>query len=532
MPFSLPEDITSLTDEELSAALDQALSEYRALSVSDESDEETLTAAEGLGNDIRALRSEQVTRAEAASTRAERLAALGDIDVPEPEPVPAAAPAPVSQETAVEPVAASAVRRAAANAPAPVVVRQPQAVILASADVPGYATGQELDSLTAAGEAIVARMRSFPTTNVGEHYARYGAVLVRREGFNDLVQDNRGDDMALLAAAGDMSRLPGGSLVAAGGWCSPSETLYDMCQVETLSGILDLPEIQVSRGGIRYTPGPDFETIYNGVGWTLTEAQVIAASPAKTCYEVPCPSFTDVRLDAVGVCVKAPILTNAAYPELVRRVVEGAMVALAHKVNARVLSTMETAAGTQIQGADNAQNLTAALGSIAWHAAVMRQRYRLDDAATIDAVAPVWLRTLIRADWALRGGVDLLSVSDAQIDAWFTVRGINIQWVYDWQATSVNAAGTSTVPAEAKVLLYPAGTWVKGVSDVISLDAVYDSTNLLANMFTAVFAEDGVLVVQKCTDTDVVQIPTCVNGTTGAQNISACFTHPGSGAVT
>lgn len=526
MPFSLPEDIASLTTEELSTALDQALSEYRELSVSDESDDDTLTAAEALGDSIRAIRGEQNSRVEAAAARTSRLSALGDIDVPGQ-----AVEAEVVAETP-EPVAASAVRKAAANPPARVVVSPPAAVILASADVPGYATGQELDSLTAAGEAIVSRMKAFPTTNVGEHYARYGAVLIRREGFGELVQDNRGDDMALLAAAGDQSRLPGNSLVAAGGWCAPSETLYDMCQVETLAGILDLPEIQVSRGGIRYTPGPDFETIYNGVGWSLSEAQVIAGTPAKTCYEVPCPTFTDVRLDAVGVCVKAPILTNAAYPELVRRVVEGAMVALAHQVNGRAISIMETASGTQIQGADGVQNLTAAMNSLAWHAAAMRQRFRLAENAVIDAVAPMWLRTLIRADWALRGGVDLLAVTDAQIDAWFTVRNINPQWVYDWQSTTINAAGTSPIPAEAKVMMYPTGTWIKGVASVISLDAVYDSTNLLANMFTAVFAEDGILVVQRCTGTDVVQIPTCVNGTTGAANIAACFAHPGSGFVT
>lgn len=531
MPFSIPEDIASLTADELSAALDQALSEYRSLSVGEDADDATLSAAEALGDSIRSLRSEQATRVEAAQARAARVSALGDIDVPAEEPhteAPVEAPA----EVVPEPVAASAVRRAAANAPAPVVVKAPAAVILASADVPGYATGQELDSLTAAGEAIVARMRSFPTTNVGEHYARYGAVLIRREGFGDLVQDNRGDDMAVLEAAGNQSRLPGGSLVAAGGWCSPSETLYDMCQVETLAGILDLPEIKVSRGGIRYTPGPDFETIYNGVGWSLSEAQVIAGTPAKTCFEVPCPTFSDVRLDAVGVCVKAPILTNAAYPELVRRVVEGAMVALAHQVNSRAISIMETAAGTQIQAFDGQQNLTASLNSVAWHAAAMRQRYRLAEDAVIDAVAPMWLRTLIRADWALRGGVDLLAVSDAQINEWFTVRNINVQWVYDWQSTTINAAGTSPVPAEAKILMYPTGTWIKGVADVIALDAVYDSTNLLANMFTAVFAEDGILVVQRCTGSDVVQVPTCVNGATGAANLTACFSHPGSGFVT
>src|SRR5690606_38095700 len=106
------------------------------------------------------------------------------------------------------------------------------------------------------------------------------------------------------------------SLVAAGGWCSPSETLYSVCEMETDSGLIDLPEVQAGRGGIRHSTGPNFSSIYttDGLGFTQTEAQAIA-NTEKTCVEVPCPSFTDVRLDLIGVCITAGILQNVAYPE-------------------------------------------------------------------------------------------------------------------------------------------------------------------------------------------------------------------------
>ena len=60
--------------------------------------------------------------------------------------------------------------------------------------------------------------------------------------------------------------------------------------------------------------------------------------------------------------------------------------------------------------------------------------------------------------------------------------------------------------------MYPAGTWVKGSIDVINVDAVYDSTGLEQNVYTALFVEEGILAVQRCTHTCAVNIPVCVSG--------------------
>ena len=64
-----------------------------------------------------------------------------------------------------------------------------------------------------------------------------------------------------------------------------------------------------------------------------------------------------------------------------------------------------------------------------------------------------------------------------------------------------------TFPANVKVLMYPAGTWVKGSIDVINIDAVYDSTGLEQNIYTALFVEEGILAVQRCTHTCAVDDP-------------------------
>jgi hypothetical protein len=83
-----------------------------------------------------------------------------------------------------------------------------------------------------------------------------------------------------------------------------------------------------------------------------------------------------------------------------------------------------------------------------------------------------------------------------------------------------------TLPAAVTVPMYPAGTWTKGSTDVISLDAVYDSPNLEANQYTALFVEEGILAVQRCTHTCAVTIPVCVSGKGVLEDIDVCLVPP------
>ena len=160
-----------------------------------------------------------------------------------------------------------------------------------------------LDGLDGVAQALVNRSKGFPRQFgiEGAQMQRYGVASLGLSFPDHLIADNK-DDMAVVASAAKETSLDGGSLVAAGGWCAPSETLYDFCQDESTDGLLDLPEIAVTRGGVRHTSGPDFSAIYNA-GFTQTEAQAIAGT-TKTCYEVACPNFDEVRLDAIGICIR------------------------------------------------------------------------------------------------------------------------------------------------------------------------------------------------------------------------------------
>jgi hypothetical protein len=147
---------------------------------------------------------------------------------------------------------------------------------------------------------------------------------------------------------------------------------------------------------------------------------------------------------------------------------------------------------------------------------------------TVEVVAPWWLKVMIKEDLGMRQFPP--DVSDAAIAKWFSDRYLSVQWVYDWQDPVVSGCGV-TLPDDVRVLMYPAGTWVKGSIDVINVDAVYDSTNLESNVYTALFVEEGILAVQRCTHTCAVEIPVCVSGRTAINNIDDCLSAPTFGAA-
>jgi hypothetical protein len=539
--FEFPEDIAALSDADLATAIEKA--EKVGASFDDIPDadltDEQVQSIVALSEFVISARESQASRAAAAEERAGRAAeARRTLKASEPEPEKdedKAEETDKAEEKEPEAVAAAArprsvVARAAAAVPAPVLPKTRQgATLLASADIPGIVSGSPLTDLNGVGEAAVAKMRTFPTGRVGgaEGTQIRGSIarIEKAEGRAPKVRaEDYNDHLAALAAAGNESRLPGNSLVAAGGWCAPSETLYDLCALESTDGILDLPELQVSRGGIRFMQKPDFAQIYQDVGFHLTEAEVISGT-AKTCIEVDCPTWDEIRLDAIGLCIKAGILTNSAFPEYVRYFIEAALIAHQHKISAGLITDM--LADSQAINAGAPVVASDSLGELDVVANYVRESTRMARNTSLELVAPNWYKSILRADLARRGDRDLLSVSDAEIDGLFRDRNIAPQWVYnmdDLTATGVPpAAQTVVIPESTEVLLYPAGTWVKGTTDVINLDAIYDSTNILTNTYTALFAEEGIALIKRCNESYKVTLGTCASGQTGAKDLADCY---------
>ncbi len=413
--------------------------------------------------------------------------------------------------------------------------------LIAAPNLPRKTAHTPFGSLYEVAEEMVEVMKTYSSLGPGQ-YVRTPVMRLQRDFPAAVTLDgDKSSEEEILAAlefAADETKLPGGSLVAAAGWCAPSETDYAILEIEAIDGILSLPEVQIRRGGINFTVGPDFAAIFGGTGFFhQTEAQVIAAT-AKTCMVVPCPSFTDVRLVVDGVCITGAFLQDRGYPEMVQRFVRGALIAHAHKLNIFVINKL--VAGSTLFDYTNVANMAVTtseykdLSTLSRLLAIagtqimdMRYKYRMRKDASLEAVLPYWVVESVRADIQRRAGLDpqtAFNLGIAQIEQWFAVRGARVQWVYDWLDTynSTNTsivgqtAGIYTLPTTVDMLLYPAGTWVKGVADVVRLDNVYDSTNLVLNQYVRLFSEEGILVAKRGYESRRIRTTISPSGVTAA----------------
>jgi hypothetical protein len=453
----------------------------------------------------------------------------------------AAQAAPADTSTALEPVAAS-------SAPAPRPATQGGSdfarlaggatgggsrwSITAGADINGIPAGAPLADFGALTEAVTRRLE--PMTRLGANTKHTAPIASIKLGREDALVAGASTDQGmrkLVDDAANESRLPGGSLTAAGLWCAPSETVYDLCpDLATTDGLVSLPSITINRGGIRYPQTPDYSAVYtqlqDGVWeWDPTDG---AVNDPKPCVEIPCPGFDECVPSPYGLCITTDILVNHAWPELVNDWTQRLLTAQQHLVNARVIQKMLAASTTKAFSAEAGEGYTPGatqtiLDILELQAVYLRTKNRMSRTATLEVILPTWVSPLIRADLAKRTGVDLVSVPDSRVDQYFRDRYLNVQYVYDFADIPTDAA-PDTYPWTVQALMYPAGTFVRADTAIIELSGIYDSTQLANNKFTGLFAESAECVIKRCYDALHLTIAVCPNGATAAATDYTCPT--------
>jgi len=581
-PFPVPTDLSTVGDDDLVALL-SAVRQHAQTFTNQPASEDVVTALQACRDLARTVNTTLGLRRDAATLAA-------DIDTtttpPVIEPTVTPEPAPVDADPEGEPVTAAARTRnptvaeiAARRAGSPDLPPEADRGVVtmqAATDFPGlFATGQTIGTFGEAIRALSEQIDRYPTMRestistgqktsartqiVGDDgtpryemrsYTRHGGVQFRREFPANLRVQHGADGFAVAQFAASERRLPGGSLVesmrrqiaagrpitAAAGWCAPSEPIYDLCELSSLDGLLDVPELQTDRGGwqIPTGGGPAFATVWSGIGNSgtthLTEGQVIAESPSKYCYDIPCPGFTDVRLGVDYFCLTGSLLQRRGYPEVVQWFGRQAMTALPHKINMGFIAAIVAASGAATvipadpSGDDAISGLLSAIDLAITDA---KYRNRMAFNGTLEVVLPMWTLVQLRAAGSRRNGVDLVGLTDAQIMEWFAIRQAAPRFVYDWQDAFSGlvtgpggAAALTALPLTVNFLIYPAGTWVKAVQPVVSLDTVYDSTKLTTNEYTAMFVEDGWAALQMCPLSRLYTAPVDPSGVVGCCPVS------------
>ena len=549
----IPEDLSELGSEDLAELTQSAIDAFNAVrGDGSELSADDLVTLGDLADGIEALNAEAESRNALAAERsaaAEELAAriapaeLSDDseevvegDEEDGEENGETAEVEVVEESEEEALVASGGRRtirvnttalrsrSGAQTPstssAPATIRD---VVHAAPDTGLFATGQGLN-FSDMGRAVAHRLTSFASGRMGSSRQQFGIASITKPFEEGLVirSSDAGHVQEVLDRAVDETRLPGNSLVASGGWCAPSETLYDLYDMgESREGLISLPEVGVTRGGISFPGGIDFSTLFTDVGFSFTEAEDEEGDydgeggGSKPCFKVPCVEFDEERLAVDGLCITAGLLQTRAYPEVIADVIRRSLVAHDHRLAGSKIAGI-VAGSTAITMPTTQAGATAPLlTAIELQIEHYRTIHRLGRGQSLEAIFPYWVRGAVRSDLSRRLGVDMISVPDARIDGWFREAGANPQFVYNWQDIGTTAAsGFTQWPTTVDFLLYKAGTWVVGGSDIITLDTLYDSELMGTNDYTALFTEEGWLLAKRGVDSRVVTVGLTADGAT------------------
>lgn len=442
-----------------------------------------------------------------------------------------------------EPVTAGAARTkprpslAQVQANAPVIPSAGEdLVITAAAPTSNVQIGSRFETMDDLVAAVTTHARSLVIT---EGRPGFQTVASIRNNFDEVIDGDR-TSLSEFEAMVNRLRSPEkiDDLVAAGGWCAPSEIRYDFFNIACQDGAIDLPTFGVQRGGIQFPVSPSLSDVWTGAftnatnPWLWQEIDDIAAAtgtggnPSKPCVRVMCPTFDERRLECYGICLTAGNLTESAYPEAVRNHLSLLMSAHYHAMNKRFIDTMvllSSAPVTGVPGSAGTGILADAPAAVALAAQDYRTKYGMCDDDVLEVVFPRWVKDAMRIDHLRRTGFWENVLTDSEIQQLFTRFRVRVQWVGDWQVRSAgfpgNTAPITDWPANATFMIYAAGTFVRGNGLTLDLGVVRDSVLNATNDHTAAWTEECHLIARYGHESRQYTIPVCVAGRTGAANI-------------
>lgn len=584
--FRLPGDLTKLTRAELAALKADAVAEYNEI-LNRDTTEQPYTLAEGARvNELTAAvtkigtRDNELATAEAAEQAEIDTAFNAAKAAFEEAPAEEASEEQAAEEAAVVPDTAEALtgelvtasgrnkavttsqlvkpslnngpngirnaslreaQQKAAKAGLVTATAVPELKITAFADVPGFQMGSQFNDRHAVADAFAARAKHLAVTKNAPNYVGVASI---QNSFDTVLSDRTPSadvEAAIKKMTSDSSSLwsQGGITTAGGGWCAPSVNRYAFFDMTCEDGGIDLPTIGIERGGINFPTSPSLADVFTGEftsgtnPWLWTETDDIATvtgDPNKPCVRVPCPDFTNVRLECYGICLTAGNLTDNAYPEATQHQISLLNSALFHATNARYIQQMLALSTAAITGGSGGAGvISPVLYMIELAAEDYRTRFGMCQTEVLEVVLPHWIIPAMRADATKRTGVDMVSVTDAMIADWLDMRHVRAQFVSDWQVRAAGlpgftetGSGFNSWPTSVQFMMYAAGTFVRGNGMQLNLGVVRDSVLNSENDHTAVWMEECHLIARFGVQSRLYTVNICADGTTGANDLTAC----------
>ncbi|GIV00860.1 MAG: hypothetical protein KatS3mg014_2530 [Actinomycetota bacterium] len=412
-----------MTVEELRSALDEAVERFRELRAAQAPLHELRPVAEQIATLRRELEAASLVEDVAASLEEPEVTedvveATGEVAEEVAEEAPEASPQAEASPRA-EVVAASApVARVASRVPNGL----RRTSIVAAADVPGFSAGMPIPDLEELGRAFADKADAMRRGGSG----RALVASFRWEISEMLSHGDARHNESLIAAAVERKESELRSLVAAGGFCAPAETLYDIPSIHTAERPLlgALPTVGAPRGRIRYVRPHALSEATAGI--QVRPASSDTTGNPKPVVRISCPTEVTAEVQAIPLRAVIGNFDRMTFPEHFENFWSTALAQLARTCERALLDAID-ANCTQVTDGRNlgaARDLLEALGR---HVAARRDDFRMPVGSPVVVVMRSWVLDMIRADLAREApgsAQERLAVSDAEIARFFAVRNI------------------------------------------------------------------------------------------------------------
>ena len=371
------------------------------------------------------------------------------------------------------------------------VVETAPVAITAGADIPGYTAGSTINDMSEVASAMEKRIHSLRRVNGGDGEQHIVASITTQYGENrTLSTDAESNSAKINAVVGQEA------LVASGGHAAPFEVKYDIFGLGSTTNrpVRDsLPKFQADRGGIRFVTPPSFASgdYANAVGIWTAATDTLPYSNTKTSLTVTAAAEQTVSTDAVTLQLQFGNLMTRAYPELIARHNELALVQHAREAEQNLL--------TKIGDASTAVTTTSTIGfgrdflvQVRRAAVAYRSRHRIDPKTQLKAIIPAWVYDAMASDLTLSmPGDGTLAVSESEINGYLALSNVTLTPSPDLNVFgSQGTAALLEFPDSFVWYLFAEGSFLFLDGGTLDLGIIRDSTLVGTNdykMFVETF---------------------------------------------
>lgn len=367
--------------------------------------------------------------------------------------------------------------------------------ITAGADIPGVTAGAPISDMAGVAKAFSDRLHTISRARGGDGEQHTVAVFSTNYDDSHVLNGTAEENWSKIVEVGEERQ----ALVASGGYGTPIETRYDIFGFGTDARPVkdSLPKFQATRGGLRFVKPPVLSSYADAVGiWT--EANDIDAADnngtgdvTKNVLVVEGAVEDTAGLDAVTLQLQVGNLLARAYPELVARHNELALIQHAREAELNLLAKM-SAESTAVTSASLIGFARDFLVNIKRAAAAYRSRHRIAPDTRLQAIIPMWVYDAMAADLTLNmPGDQNLDVSKAEINGFLATSNVSLTASYDLNTFGAQTAGALLeFPDTFDWFLFSEGSFLFLDGGTLDIGIVRDSTLVGTNdyrMFVETF---------------------------------------------